>query len=231
MCTMALLHRALAASKAAAGSNGNSRAAAAAAAPAAAPPAEQQAGPEGDGAMHTSDAAQAMGLAEEAAAHEDARMPCRLVAMAGVYDIAKHFEYEEGEQVLRFAGWACIACSPGCRCCERSPVMGGRAANTQSRQWPQSCASIQAALYFPAEASGWPDLGLTCYPSATLSPLQRSPPRAQAVDNGTGHRRTGALPTPVAGCHPGQCTAVRGRARWWRWFDTARQWPEALHVA
>jgi hypothetical protein len=33
---------------------------------------------------------------EEARAFGDARMPARLVAMAGVYDIGKHYEYEEG---------------------------------------------------------------------------------------------------------------------------------------
>lgn len=105
MCTMALLHRALAASKSAAApaavagqpsaggasSNGSGSAAAPPAAPAAARAAQGQ-------QAEATGAAAAMDSAEEAAAHKDPRMPCRLVAMAGVYDIAKHFEYEEGER-------------------------------------------------------------------------------------------------------------------------------------
>jgi hypothetical protein len=108
MCTMALLHRALAASKAAASSaagqpagpvasssgNGSGSLAAAVPAPAAAAAPTAELGSVGAGGAAE---AGAMAPAEEAAAHEDARMPCRLVAMAGVYDIAKHFEYEEGE--------------------------------------------------------------------------------------------------------------------------------------
>lgn len=31
-------------------------------------------------------------------AYSDARMPCQFVGMAGVFDIAKHFQYEEGEK-------------------------------------------------------------------------------------------------------------------------------------
>jgi hypothetical protein len=35
-------------------------------------------------------------LQEDEGAFRDDRMPCRFVGMAGVYDIAEHFEYEKG---------------------------------------------------------------------------------------------------------------------------------------
>ena len=107
MCTMALLHRALAASKAVAaaeaeqaavlGSSTTTSSSGAEAAPQPAAAAQEQEQAPGAAAVG------AMGAEEEEAAHADSRMPRRLVAMAGVYDIAKHFEYEEGERLAELA--------------------------------------------------------------------------------------------------------------------------------
>ncbi|EFN56733.1 hypothetical protein CHLNCDRAFT_144155 [Chlorella variabilis] len=86
MCTMALLHRALAASKAAGGSP-----------PPRPPPAAQ---PGQQPLPQPPPDAEAGG---EAAAYADHRMPQRLVAIAGVYDIAKHYEYEEARHVHKLS--------------------------------------------------------------------------------------------------------------------------------
>lgn len=118
LCTMALLHRALEASGAGAaqraddgGSPTPPATPAQPAAPSGSTPAERQqlrAPPAGEAAGG------GMDEAEEAAAFQDGRMPQRLVALAGVYDISKHYEYEEGES--RCAGGVCAAscsCTPG----------------------------------------------------------------------------------------------------------------------
>lgn len=92
LCTMALLLRALSASK---------RAGGAAASTQQQPPPRAQL----DSAAAAGGAATAPAAAEAAeaveAAHGDGRMPARLVAVAGVYDLAKHYEYEEGEKGMR----------------------------------------------------------------------------------------------------------------------------------
>jgi hypothetical protein len=100
MCTMALLHRALAASQQAAAAP-----AAAAAAGQVVASAARAGGTSGtiSGGGRSSGGSRGSAAAEdregEEAAYRDHRMPRRLVAIAGVYDIGKHYEYEEGEPV------------------------------------------------------------------------------------------------------------------------------------
>ena len=99
MCTMALLHRALAASQQAAAAP-----AAAAAAGQVVASAARAGGTSGtiSGGGRSSGGSRGSAAAEDRegeAAYRDHRMPRRLVAIAGVYDIGKHYEYEEGEPV------------------------------------------------------------------------------------------------------------------------------------
>lgn len=105
MCTMALLHRALQASRSqglqagpsapapSPGSGGSTSSnggavSAGSSAGSSAPSA---------GLREAAGSAAAAGSAEEGNPFADPRMPALLVGMAGVYDIAKHFEYEQGE--------------------------------------------------------------------------------------------------------------------------------------
>ncbi|KAL4442435.1 hypothetical protein ABPG77_005019 [Micractinium sp. CCAP 211/92] len=117
LCTMALLHRALAASKAEAASTGHGGSSPGAIAAQAQPdmhaPAAQSGSPlagqqqqqqqQLGGAAAGAAVSEAMGEAEEAAAFGDHRMPHKLVAIAGVYDIAKHYEYEEARHVHKLS--------------------------------------------------------------------------------------------------------------------------------
>lgn len=110
MCTMALLHRALSASKAAeqrqaaaataeglrgsgrSASNGSSSSSKAVKVPAPLPAQASAA------AAQEQQRGQQQGAeGAEAAAYADHRMPKRLVAVAGVFDLGKHYEYEEGK--------------------------------------------------------------------------------------------------------------------------------------
>jgi hypothetical protein len=106
MCTMALLHRALAASQQAAAAPADASAAGQAVASAA----SGTSGTSTSSSSRSSDSAGgggsvAEGQQESEAAYRDHRMPRRLVAIAGVYDIGKHYEYEEGEPAAsRFHG-------------------------------------------------------------------------------------------------------------------------------
>lgn len=124
MCTMALLHRALQASRSqglqertaapgpSLGSRGNTSKSGGAL------PAGGSAGGSAPsaGLQEAAGSAAAAGSAEEGNPFADARMPALLVGMAGVYDIAKHFEYEQGEvQGLGCRGrgdrggrWVCV---------------------------------------------------------------------------------------------------------------------------